>query len=137
MAFEKIRATALAWVAEKHGDVPAASGRHQLADHVMFSNDTTYAANGYEHALRFQLREDYSEATWRTTVTAARNEAATHVAVSREVSPNTATPLALARPRLVRTLVWVLDPVDGPAVLTLAPMKIAESGVPAPGRHPV
>lgn len=141
LAFEKIRATALAWVTGKHGAVPAASGRHQLANHVLFSNDTTYTADGHERALRIQLREDNSEATWRTTVTAAR-EAVTHVSVSLEVFPNTASTPPLARPRLVRTLVSALNPVDGPAILTLAPNEIHESDVPRlldilcdPARH--
>lgn len=127
--FEKTRAAALGWVTRKYGDVPAASGRHQLAEHVVFSNDTTYTADGHERAIRLQLREDNLEATWRTTVIAVHDENLNHVSVSLEAFPNVDTPVPIGRPGLVRTLVASLNPFDASAVLTLAPEEIREATV--------
>ncbi|WP_328623751.1 hypothetical protein OHA88_43695 [Streptomyces sp. NBC_00353] len=91
----------------------------------MLTNQAAYLADGAEHAIRLQLREDKPDATWRTTVTGIVESEDSYalVAVSLEVFPNAEVPLP-GRPRLVRDLVRDLKPVDGPASLTLHPQSV-------------
>ncbi|MEV4741672.1 hypothetical protein [Streptomyces sp. NPDC049555] len=117
---QDVRRISSAWLIEKYGSAPLASGQHDLADNCVLASQSIYQADGAEHALRLQLREDKPEATWRTTITAAlcAGECAV-VSVALEAFPNGDQPLSPGRPRLVRELVRDLAPVDGLSPLTL------------------
>jgi hypothetical protein len=128
--FQDVRRISAEWLTGKFGAAPLTSGHHHLDDVSVLTNQAVYLADGAEHAIRLQLREDKPEATWRTTVTAVAFEnTSALVTVGLEVFPNVDTPLSPGRPGLVRDLVQALKPRDGAAPLTLAPQSVSAEGI--------
>ncbi|MFE5730364.1 hypothetical protein ACFQ7A_05545 [Streptomyces sp. NPDC056528] len=128
--FQVVRRISAQWLTGKFGSAPLTSGHHHLDEVSVLTNHAAYLADGAEHAIRLQLREDRSEATWRTTITAvAFEDLSALLTVGLEVFPNGDKPLAPARPRLVRDLVQELGPTDGPARLTLEPQSVDAEGI--------
>lgn len=130
--FRDVRRISAQWLTGKWGTAPLTSGHHHLDEVSVLTNQATYLADGGEHAIRLQLREDKTEATWRTTITAvAFEDSSALLSVSLEVFPNGDTPLAPGRPGLVRDLVRDLKPTDGLAPLTLDAQNVNAEGVDA------
>ncbi|OLO32508.1 hypothetical protein PZ61_0219680 [Streptomyces sp. MNU77] len=130
--FQVVRRITARWLTEKFGSAPLTSGHHHLDEVSVLTNHAAYLPDGAEHAIRLQLREDRAEATWRTTITAvAFEDRSALLTVGLEVFPNGDTPLAPARPRLVRDLVQELEPTDGPARLTLESQGVDAEGIDA------
>lgn len=119
--FRDVRRISARWLTGKFGTPPPhSSGHHHLDEASVLTNQAAYLANGAEHAIRLQLREDKPDATWRTTIAAvALEHSAALVVVSLEVFRNNDVPLFPGRPGLVRDLVRELKPADGLASLTL------------------
>ncbi|MFJ4376748.1 hypothetical protein ACIP28_00730 [Streptomyces albidoflavus] len=141
--FRDVRRISSRWLTRKFGSAPLTSGHHHLDPMSVLTNHAAYLADGAEHAIRLQLREDKPEATWRTTISAvAFEDSSALLSVSLEVFPNDGTPLTPVRPGLVRDLVRDLKPIDGPAPLTLDAQSVIAEGVDAlievlcdPARH--
>ncbi|WP_030221279.1 coiled-coil domain-containing protein [Streptomyces bikiniensis] len=130
--FQDIRRVSAQWLTSKFGSAPLTSGHHHLDEVSVLTNHAAYLADGSEHAIRVQLREDRPDATWRTTITAvAFEDSSALLTVSLEVFPNGDAQLSPGRPRLVRDLVQELGPVDGPARLTLLPQSVGAEGIDA------
>ncbi|MDX2679396.1 hypothetical protein [Streptomyces soliscabiei] len=128
--FHDIRRISAQWLTGKFGSAPLNSGHHHLDDASVLTNHAAYLANGAEHAIRIQLREDKPDATWRTTITGvAFEDSSALLAVGLEVFPNIDMPLSPGRPRLVRDLVRDLKPMDGPAPLTLGAQSVSAEGI--------
>ncbi|MFF6862372.1 hypothetical protein [Streptomyces ardesiacus] len=141
--FRDVRRISSPWLTRKFGSAPLTSGHHHLDQMSVLTNHAAYLADGEEHAIRLQLREDKPEATWRTTITAvAFEDSSALLSVSLEVFSDDDTPLTPVRPGLVRDLVQDLKPIDGPAPLTLDAQSVSAEGVDAlidvlcdPARH--
>ncbi|MFG2692967.1 hypothetical protein [Kitasatospora sp. NPDC048407] len=128
--FQTVRRISARWLTGKFGTAPLASGHHHLDDVSVLTNQAAYLADGAEHAIRLQLREDKPEATWRTTITAVAVDSSSSVlSVSLEAFPSGEAPLSPGRPGLVRDLVRELKPADGPAALTLGAQVVGVGGV--------
>ncbi|WP_328311462.1 hypothetical protein OG432_15125 [Streptomyces sp. NBC_00442] len=128
--FQAVRRISAQWLTGKFGSAPLTSGHHHLDEVSVLTNHAAYLADGSEHAIRLQLREDKAEATWRTTITAvAFEDLSALLTVGLEVFPNGNAQLAPGRPGLVRNLVQDLGPTDGPARLTLEPQGVDAEGV--------
>lgn len=118
--FEDIRRITTKWLIEKFKRAPLTSGNHRLDSVSMLTSQAAYRSDGAERAIRFQLREDKPDATWRTTIVGvALENSSAFFSVSVEVFPNIEKSFAVGRPRLVLDLVRDLKPVDGSASLTL------------------
>jgi hypothetical protein len=127
-----VRRTTAAWLDAKFSrTVDLSSGLHHLDDLRVLASQVAYGRDGTESAMRLQLREDTPEATWRTTVTAVvpLSGQPAAVSVALECFPNPGHTCVPGRPRLVRDLVRDLDCWDGPAPLTLEPVRLAADGV--------
>ncbi|MEW1547973.1 hypothetical protein [Streptomyces tsukubensis] len=125
-----VRRISAQWLTEKFGSAPLASGHHHLDEDTVLTNHAAYLADGAEHAIRLQLREDRTQATWRTTITAvAFEDLSALLTVGLEVFPNSSMLLTPGKPRLVRDLVEALGPTDGPAKLTLKPQSVDAEGI--------
>ncbi|OQQ17489.1 hypothetical protein B0675_10510 [Streptomyces sp. M41(2017)] len=128
--FQDVRRISARWLTGKFGTAPFTSGHHHLDEVSVLTNQAAYLADGAEHAIRLQLREDKPEATWRTTITAvAFADSSALLSVGLEVFPNVDTPLTPGRPGLVRDLVRDLKPIDGPAPLTLDAQSVSAEQV--------
>ncbi|MCB5165386.1 hypothetical protein LG634_11155 [Streptomyces bambusae] len=128
-----IRRITGAWLNRKFGRVvPMASGLHHLDGIRVLLSQVAYRPDGAESAMRLQLREDTTEATWRTTVTAveADDGAPAAVTVALECFANPGHLPEPARPRLVEQLVDALPCTDGSTPLTLDPLRIHAGDVP-------
>ncbi|MET9954464.1 hypothetical protein ABZ135_23375 [Streptomyces sp. NPDC006339] len=119
------------WLSDKFRQpAPLETGTHFLRDHVVLTTQAAYHADGAEHGLRIQLREDNPEATWRVTVTAVTPAAGEQaVCVTLECFDNGLAALRPARPALVEKLVGALRPRDGLAHLTLHAQVVNTGGV--------
>ncbi|EXU69486.1 ethyl tert-butyl ether degradation protein EthD [Streptomyces sp. PRh5] len=96
----------------------------------MLFSQAAYDDAGTESATRLQLREDKAEATWRTTVTAARSAAGTGaVCVDLECFSNTTQTLRPSKSRLVRDLVGELEPRDGVSRLSVNALRVTHDRV--------
>jgi hypothetical protein len=130
--FQDVRRIGAQWLTKKFGSAPFTSGHHHLDGLSVLTNQAAYLADGAEHAIRLQLREDKPEATWRTTITAvAFEDDSALVSVGLEVFPNGNAPLSPGRPGLVRDMVRDLKPTDGSAPLTLSTQSVGAQGVDA------
>ncbi len=129
-ALQAVRRISAQWLTGKYGSAPHSSGLHRLGRHVVLTNQAAYRHDGSEYAIRLQLREDNPEATWRTTITAVDlDRVSALISVALEFFPNGDGPLVPRRPRLVRDLVRDLEPVDGPARLTLEAIGVHAADV--------
>ncbi|WP_329024361.1 hypothetical protein [Streptomyces sp. NBC_00690] len=130
--FQDVRRISAQWLTKKFGSAPFTSGHHYLDEVSVLTNQAAYLADGAEHAIRLQLREDKSDATWRTAITAvAFEDDSALVSVGLEVFPNGHAPLSPGRPGLVRDMVRDLQPTDGMAPLTLDTLTVGAQGVDA------
>ncbi|NJQ07164.1 hypothetical protein [Streptomyces lonarensis] len=137
---DTVRRVGAGWLTERFGRAPTHSGHHRLGEAAVLTNQAAYRPDGSEHAVRLQLREDGTDATWRTTVTCvtapeggalvavtlegfAREgtapEGSTREGTAREPAADHGAPPPPQRPPLVRELVRELRPLDGLAPLTL------------------
>ncbi|THA57112.1 hypothetical protein E6P78_31495 [Streptomyces sp. A0958] len=129
-ALGDVRRLCAQWLGRKFGAAPLASGHHHLDDESVLTNQAAYLADGAEHALRIQLREDRDTATWRTTVTAAVFEdTSALVSVDLEAFRNGDAQISPGRPGLIPDLVRDLKPTDGMAPLALGPQDIRADDV--------
>jgi len=128
-AFSKTRSVTAEWLAGKNYQAPLAPGHHALTDTATLINQVVYNPAGAEAAIRLQLREENTDATWRTTVTAVADNGAMHVAVGLEAFPNPGTLVTPGWPALIRSLVAALQPKDGPAKLTRGTQEISQYDV--------
>ncbi|MFI6967266.1 hypothetical protein [Streptomyces sp. NPDC050255] len=127
-----VRRISAQWLTTKFGTAPLTSGHHHLDGTSVLTNQAAYQADGTEHAIRLQLREDNPEATWRTTITAVTvGESSATVSVSLEAFPNGDILLSPGRPRLIADLVRELEPADGPARHTLHAQHVGAEDVEA------
>lgn len=130
--FQDIRRISAQWLIKKFGSAPFTSGHHHLDSVSVLTNQAAYLADGAEHAIRLQLREDKPDATWRTAITAvAFKDDSALVSVGLEAFPNGNAPLSPGRPGLVRDMVRDLRPTDGLAPLTLDTLTVGAQGVDA------
>ncbi|MGW2026681.1 hypothetical protein [Streptomyces decoyicus] len=128
--FRSVRRISAQWLTSKFGTAPHTSGHHHLDQMSVLTNQAAYLADGGEHAIRIQLREDKPEATWRTTITAvAFEDFSALLSVSLEAFPNGDATLTPGRPGLVRDLVRDLKPTDGPVPLTLDAQNVNAEGI--------
>ncbi|MFX4291893.1 hypothetical protein [Streptomyces bohaiensis] len=118
---DTVRRVGAGWLTERFGRAPTHSGHHRLSEAAVLTNQAAYRADGSEHAVRLQLREDGAGATWRTTVTCVTtSDGGALAAVALEVfADRGAAPPPPPQPPMIRELVRELQPLDGLAPLTL------------------
>ncbi|WP_190128412.1 hypothetical protein [Streptomyces mashuensis] len=120
-----------AWLRKKfpRATVQLGTGQHTLDRSSLLLSQAAYDDDGAEYATRIQLREDKTEATWRTTVTAVRSSTGGTVSVDLECFPNSAQTLRTGKPRLIRDLVAKLEPRDGMARLSVNALRVPHDRV--------
>ncbi|MER5301391.1 hypothetical protein ABT039_18215 [Streptomyces lasiicapitis] len=123
---DTVRWVSGAWLKKKfRTTVQLGTGQHALDESSVLLSQAAYDDGGTEYATRLQLREDKPEATWRTTVTAARSTTrGGTVSVDLECFPNTAQTFRTSKPNLVRELVAELEPRDGLSRLSVNALRV-------------
>lgn len=111
--------------------MPLGTGQHVLDDESVLLSQAAYDEHGAEYAARIQLREDKTDATWRTTITAVRAEdgQAGTVSVALECFPNAEPSPRAKKPGLVRDLVAELEPRDGTSRLSVDALRVTSERV--------
>ncbi|NEW75469.1 hypothetical protein [Streptomyces rhizosphaericus] len=127
-----LRWLSAAWLTKKYPRtaVQLGTGQCPLDETSLLFSQAAYDDAGTESATRLQLREDKAEATWRTTVTAARSAAGTGaVCVDLECFSNTTQTPRPSKPRLVRDLVGELEARDGVSRLSVNALHVTHDRV--------
>ncbi|MFI1201692.1 hypothetical protein ACH4VR_19935 [Streptomyces sp. NPDC020883] len=129
---DTIRWVSGAWLKKEfpRSTVPLGTGQHALDETSLLLSQAAYDDDGAECATRIQLREDKTEATWRTTVTAVRSTTGGGmVSVDLECFPNAAQVFCASKPKLIRDLVAELEPRDGLSQLSVNALCVTHDRV--------